>query len=227
MITQTPEGYLVRFGKQDPIHIAPLTDAQIGLTSSTGDEGLWLAVIEQGFGTLRNSTKPSEEQTAEGTDAIAKGGSISATITALTGHRVKSTTMRRRHEAAIAKGEPVEPILAQVRSELNRAVTDRRLAGCGTAPSDTGVKLPPGINGSHAYAVLAFDAARDMVTLWNPHGNSFKPKGPPGVDHGYSTQRGKFEVPITEFAAIFRAMNVETDAPPVAKRKASPKKPQE
>lgn len=223
MIRAVDGGYMVTFGTSQTIRVNELTDAQICLTSSTGDEGLWLAIIEQAYGTLRNQNKPVEQQTMEATDAIARGGSIGTTITALTGHAVQTTSMRPRIEKAIEKDEAIEPILAEIRAELARAMRDRRLAGCGTASTESGSTLPPGIAGKHAYAVVAFDAARDVVSIWNPHGNTFKPKGEPGLSNGYPTAGGRFELPVTEFARIFRGLTVETDKAPAPRRKPTTK----
>lgn len=223
MIRTVTGGYIVTFGVSQSIRVNDLTDAQICLTSSTGDEGLWLAIIEQAYGTLRNQNKPIDQQTEEATDAIARGGSIASTITALTGHAVQTTSMRPRLEKARDKQEAIEPILVQIRAELARAQRDRRLAGCGTGSTDTGSTLPPGIPGKHAYAVIAFDEARGVVTLWNPHGNTFKPKGEPGISNGYPTAGGRFELPVTDFAWIFRGLTVETDHAPVPRKKPAAK----
>ena len=40
--------------------------------------------------------------------------------------------------------------------------------------------VPPGVDPIHAYAVLCYDQNADTIHLWNPHVNTFKPKGQPG-----------------------------------------------
>lgn len=72
--------YLVRFGDGRTVRVEPLTDTELGLTSSTGDEGLWLAMLEKAYGTLRNDSKKEEDRTESMTDAIARGGSLATTI---------------------------------------------------------------------------------------------------------------------------------------------------
>jgi hypothetical protein len=90
--------------------------------------------------------------------------------------------------------------------------------GAGTSSTDKGLKLPPGINGKHAYAVLAFDDEAGTVEIWNPHGNTFKPKGEPGIEHGYPTKAGRFTMPLVDFVSVFRAVTIETDAPALPRK---------
>ena len=66
---------------------------------------------------------------------------------------------------------------------------------------------------SHLYAVLDFDAARNVVRLWNPWGNSFEPKGVPGLSSGYRVRQGQFVVSLAHFIQIFDRVIYETDRP--------------
>jgi hypothetical protein len=218
MIRPYRDGHLVTLGPDHAVIVPPLTDAQLGLTSSTGDEGVWIALIEQAYGTIRNERRPADQRTLEPSDAIARGGSINATIAALTGHAARTTTMRARIEKAQEQGESLDPIVEDIRGRLKDAFHDRRLVGAGTSSTDKGLKLPPGINGKHAYAVLAFDEAADTVEIWNPHGNTFKPKGEPGIEHGYPTKAGRFAMPLVDFVRVFRAVTIETDAPALPRK---------
>jgi hypothetical protein len=52
-----------------------------------------------------------------------------------------------------------------------------------------------------------------MVRMFNPWGNKHQPAGPPGLEHGYATEHGFFEVPIGEFLQIFAGVEYETQAP--------------
>ncbi len=225
MIRPYRGGHLVTLGDSHAVIVPPLTDAQIGLTSSTGDEGVWIALIEQAYGSIRNEKRPADQRTLEPSDAIARGGSINATIAALTGRVARTTTMRARVDKAREQGEPIDAIVDDIRRRLAEAFRERRLVGAGTDSTDKGLTLPPGINGKHAYAVLAFDETADTVEVWNPHGNSFTPKGSPGPERGYPTKAGRFKVPLADFVSIFRAVTIETDAPALPRkvRPAAPK----
>jgi len=61
--------------------------------------------------------------------------------------------------------------------------------------------------------VFGYDSERRQVTLFNPHGNGFEPKGPPGPANGYPTQHGVFTLPLQDFVHIFQHMSCETDQP--------------
>jgi Calpain family cysteine protease len=219
MIREADGGYIVTLGSSQSVKVPALTDAQLCLTSTTGDEGLWLPLIEQAFGTLRNQAKPASEQTEEASDAIARGGSIASAITTLTGHKASTTVLRSRFERLINGGQSTSALLEEVRGKLRDGVEHRRLMGAGTDSTDKGIKLPPGIAGKHAYAVLGFDASNDMVSVWNPHGNTFTPKGEAGLLHGYPTKAGRFEIPLVDFVATYRGLSIETDAETTAATK--------
>ena len=238
MIAQLPDGQLrVAFGDGRSSTFAPLTDAELALSGTTGDEGLWLPVMEKALGSLRQDLDPERYSSETASDAIAKGGSSAAIIRLLTGHQTKRIALRKRAPKAPTgpDGRPVlqpAPALAQdadllataVRTEVAAALQNKRLVTCGTGT----YAQPPGISPRHAYAVLAHDAAADTLTLWNPHGNQFAPKGTPGIEHGYPTKAGLFTLPIADFVRIFGGVIYETDAPapkPPEPKQAKPKAP--
>src|SRR5215831_10666580 len=88
--------YDVSFPNGKHVHLAALTDAELALTSTTGNDGLWLAMLEKAYGTLRNDSLPEEKQTESTTDAIARGGSTTSTIRLMTGHSVTQVGLRPR-----------------------------------------------------------------------------------------------------------------------------------
>ena len=73
--------------------------------------------------------------------------------------------------------------------------------------------MPPNISTKHAYAVLAYDAAADRVTIWNPHGQTFYPKGPPGIANGYPTEHGRFTLPLAEAYQFLTTLAIERKSP--------------
>lgn len=235
-------GYNVTFAGSRAVVVTPLTDAELALSSTTsdrtGDGGIWLAVLEKAFGTMRMEDRPEKYTTDAATDAIARGGSTRATIRLMTGHTTEGIALRRKPKDSSAgaddpaptprrerkprrAGDPVGPSLvlagdadelaAKVRSGVSAALAANRLVTMGTGDE----KLPPGISPRHAYAVLAFDAEKDTLTIWNPHGNTFPGRGrklgEPGLENGYPTKAGVFEVPVADVAKIFRGVVIETD----------------
>lgn len=238
MIRERPEseggGYAVKFGTGREVKITPLTDAEIAISSTTsdksGDEGLWLAVLEKAFGTSRVEDSPNRYTMESATDAIAKGGSTATSIRLLTGHTTERITLKKRFRwpaleqydtnkrllppptgARVlmeASDDPAK-LARKVREKVPAALRAGRIVATGTSEE----KQPPGISGKHAYAVLAYDEAKDMLTLWNPHGNTYSPRGgkEPGLAAGYPTRAGIFELPVTEFVRIFNGVTIETD----------------
>lgn len=235
-------GYNVTFAGGRAIVVSPLTDAELALSSTTsdrtGDGGIWLAVLEKAFGTMRLEDRPEKYTMDAATDAIARGGSTRATIRLLTGHTTEVIALRRKPKDPGAAaddpastprparrprcaGDPPGPSLvlagdadelaAKVRKGVSAALAANRLVTIGTGDE----KLPPGISPRHAYAVLAFDADKDALTIWNPHGNTFpgrgRKMGEPGFENGYPTKAGVFEVPVADVARIFRGVVIETE----------------
>ena len=229
-------GYAVKFGSGKEIKVSPLTDAEIALSSTTsdkaGDEGLWLAVMEKAFGTSRMQDRPDRFTTESATDAIAQGGTTATVIRELTGHSTERIILKRRYRpvgleqydtnkrllphptpagsrVVMQSADNPEKLAAKIRDKVPAALKQGRIVATGTGEE----RQPPGISGKHAYAVLAYDDARDTLTLWNPHGNTYAPRGgkQPGLTTGYPTAAGIFELPLTEFVRIFNNVTIETD----------------
>lgn len=108
----------------------------------------------------------------------------------------------------------------QLRATLKSGTAGKTLMCCNTPPKGT---VPPGIIAQHVYAVLRFDEKSDKVLVWDPYGRDFKPKSdPPGLDNGYPTAGGRFELPFRDFSQIFAVLTYETVMP--AKEKGGKKK---
>jgi hypothetical protein len=73
--------------------------------------------------------------------------------------------------------------------------------------------LPPGITTHHVYALLSYDPEKDTVTLWNPHGNRFFPKGTPGMQNGWPTTGGKSSMALADMVRVFMTVIYETVPP--------------
>lgn len=218
---QTDGSYLVTFATAQAVNVPPLTDAELALSGTTGDEGLWLPVLEKALGLLRIDANPERYTTRTATDAIAGGGSTSTIIRMITNHQTTRITLKRRPRSTekgpdgkpielppVPAGDPTD-LASKVRADVADAIRQQRLVACSTGVE----KLPPGISPKHAYAIIAMSQEHDTVTLWNPHGNTVRPKGQPGPANGYPTRAGVFTVPISEFVTIFSGVVIETDAP--------------
>jgi hypothetical protein len=207
ILPQADGSCTVEFRDARPVRVTPLTDSQIALSSNAGDQGLWLNVLEQAFGQVRKTLIPNDRGKL-GLDSINSGGNASRSITRLTGHAARKFHIRPKGAKAFRPNLSLRPqLVTHVRNLIQEAMTRRHLICAGTA---TQGEYPPGIGHPHDYAVLDYHADSDTVTLWNPHGNNFEPKGPPGLRNGYSMVNGKLRMPLHDFTLIFGAMFIET-----------------
>lgn len=214
MIKEVDGGYVVTFSGGRREHVAALTDAELALCGTTGDEGLWLPVLEKAMGQIRIDGNPKKYTAQTASDALA-GGSTATVIKLLTGHQTARIALHKRVRANVTPqpaAENVAPpaeLAVKVRAALLEASQARRLMNCSTNTA----KHPPGIASKHAYAILGYDRERDVVTVWNPHGNTRTVKGEPGLANGYATKRGVFALPMLEFVQAFSSVVVETGEP--------------
>ncbi len=196
MIKPQPNGtFAVKVGS-NVITTPPLTDGEIAIGASTND-GLWPLVYEKAVGISR--IKPNAPD-ATPYSIVTKGGSAGSMMSVLTGHEIKRWSCKTWREAAAEK-QPA--MLDEVRHLFTSAFAEKRLVTGGTALLAKDKKGPPGILFNHGYAVLGYDAGKDEVLLWNPHGDSFKPKGKPGLAKGYPMTKGEFRVPLKQLVTFF------------------------
>jgi hypothetical protein len=184
------------------VTVRKLTDAQIALGSSAGEQGLWLNVLEQAFGQVRAAKKDTKKSPADlPLDLISRGGDPQEIIALLTGHKSEFFEVLKHSKEPEAT--------RKIRDAMIAGIKNRRLMSCGT-PNEK-VELPPGIAGGHCYAVMGFNQAKDTVNIWNPWSNNFQPKSEPaGLANGYPIKDGRFDVPLADFVKIFGYFECET-----------------
>ena len=224
--------FKVTFPNAKPIVVPAITDAERAISSTTADDGAWMAVMEQGYGKYRSTLKGGPED-IDGTEILRKGGDSSITIMQLTGHRThrisfgKTLQIREADEAKV---------LPEVRKALTENITDHRLITAGVDPptqasyeksmKDAAAKSgkplgelgtvpnpPAGVQKSHVYTIVAFDPKTDLITIWNPHGQTWNPKGTPGLVNGYPTRHGLFTLPLKDAYRFYTSFTFETDQP--------------
>lgn len=189
------------------IAVPALTDGEIAILATTTGGGTWINYYEKAMGLARQQadTKKSASPVA----AINRGGSAGTAMQALTGSETIRFSCSPFRQTAL-KPERSGMLLDELRIRLAHNKASRQLACAGTGT--TGVKVP-GILGNHAYAVLDYDPMADRVTIWNPHGNSFTPKGKPGITTGYPTKNGVFSMSTAEAVVVFTGFSFETGSP--------------
>ena len=209
MIDPLPDGtFLVRFPGGPVILVSSVSDAEIMLGSSDGDQGIWLNVIEKAYG---QRVLADRRRDVPAIDALWGARTATETLQLFTGRAGYRLRFRPRGSPHVPDRALVAALSSPARAILIAAKRDRRLTCCGT----TKAAAPPGIAPNHSYAVLGYDPARDVVHVWNPWGNEFQftPAGPPGLEAGYPVQDGHFSVTLDDFIRIFAAMTHESRTP--------------
>lgn len=206
--------YQVHFGKKT-VEVAPPTDAELAMGVTNGNGGLWVNIYEKAIGTALNEDRPADKRVDSPFDAE-RGGSAGTMLAYITGHPITRFSFKFAKTQG-AEAPDFAAKLADLRSQLTEAQKQNRLMTTGTEKTTT-----PGLTPNHAYAVLGYDAASDSVSLWNPHGQVFHPTGAAGAETGFSTENGKFQVPVDLFVRLFSGMAFEITTPesgaPVAEK---------
>ena len=191
------KSFTVHFGREAPILLRAPTEVECALDSTSGDDGQWLAILEKAYGVYQNRKNTNGAKAEEPTDTIAKGGFAGNSIQLLTGHAASNFQIQSGHTA---NNE------AALREKLLEHCNAKKLIA---ASASTNNKAPPGMYNWHCYAVLEYDHISDTVKLWNPHGQDFSPKGPPGPNNGYLTKKGLFTMTLADFASFFTCVQFE------------------
>jgi len=196
--------YRVQFGRKT-IEVPPPTDAEIAIGASNSGQGIWVNLYEKAIGAARNEDRPQDHRVDSPLDAE-RGGSAGAMLAYLTGHKITRFSFAFAKSTVTTEAEFAVK-LTDLRRQLAEATQAKRLMTCGTLKTTT-----PGLTPNHAYAVLGYDTASDSVRLWNPHGQNFHPANTEGVENGYATDEGIFQVPLDHFVRQFSGMAFEVTA---------------
>ncbi len=210
--------YRISFGNASVVVAGP-TDAEVALTSSNENAGLWVNIYEKALGTLLNDAKPTDKRSSSPLDALARGGSAGTILSLVTGHDIVRITFAYAHDKSLGETDR-QRRTSELRQAMIAAVADHRLMTCGTAAVSV-----PGLTPNHAYAILDYDAKDDVVVLWNPHGDDFTPKGESGPSNGYPKKSGVFRMPVADWIAQFSGMAYEVTTKPAEPRDAEPPRP--
>jgi hypothetical protein len=196
-------GFQIAFANGQRLSVSPLTDAEMLMGASMDSRhGSWLAVLEKAFGIIRRQQAQKKDRKSGNASQIVpdetlNGGCPADIMPLLTGRQSaifdlnKGVSLQKTHNLLV--------------SELNK----RRMV-CINSEAD---KLPPGVGGGHCYAIFGYDARKRIVTIFNPWGNNFTPKGPAGLANGYPVKNGVFTVPLDQFQHVFTQLSYETGKP--------------
>ena len=193
----------VNFGGKQSVKVLMPTDAEIAVMASTEGDGVWLNVYEKAIGLARSK---QGDDPANAINVVNKGGSAGTMVAFVTGHEIKRISCSPWRDPKVTEAERKQQ-LEELRAALVSNQQKRRLICGGTGAS----RKIPAILGNHAYAILHYDIQTDLITLWNPNGNTFHPKGPAGLVNGYETVNGRFTLPLTELVIFFGGFSFEQD----------------
>ncbi len=184
----------VHFPSGEHAIVEPPTDTEILFAESKGSlqDGLWVAVIEKAVGHLDASLSSKEHVVADPTIRIGFGGSTRKDVHRWTGHAVDVFELKTAEHS-------------KVRRALQEMERHRLMAQAVVSEKDPHPPIPMG----HAYAVLGFNPTTEVVTVWNPWGDEFTPKGPAGLKNGWPRKHGVFAVPFRDFVQVFDYIDIE------------------
>ncbi len=209
MIKPDGEGYAVAFGDGKTVRVAGPTDAEVAMGGSSTANGLWVRVMEKAYGSRKFADGETGVRIAR--DGM-NGGSSGVVAKGFTGHEFLHVDLIGDWHKPVTNAE-LAPKLEAIRQDLPRALAEHRLVLTGTRKAEMPVSITP----NHAYAVFGFDPAADTITIWNPHGDDFAPKGPEGFEYGFRRAGGVFTMPLPLFARTFARLTIEKNTPVAAK----------
>ena len=188
------EKFAVKFPGSLPVIVTAPTDAEMAYNDSpsTLSDGIWMPVLEKALGVVEGMTNQKRGEIPDPTARIDLGGSGVTDVKLWTGHEVID------YKFGVNAGR------REVRDALIR-MREHRLMAQASVPKDPKGKLPS----HHVYAIMDFDPKTEMLTVWNPWGTSWKPKGPDSPENGYTRDHGIFHISLDDFMLIFYYMAVE------------------
>ena len=201
MFTQGDDGSTtVAFGDGRRVKVARVTDADIIICATAGTNGLWLTVLEKAYRKILLKARHADQQDRPDIyDRMANANVINI----LDGQQTRRVELRsRRGDSQFA---------TTMRQDLNAAQREHRLVKAGTPPGAQ--KSTPSISPGHDYAILGYNNDTGLVHVWNPHSNNFIPKGPDGLQYGYTTKAGQFDIPLEDLLRIYHSVTFETQTP--------------
>lgn len=197
----------VRFADGKQVVVPPVSDSEIALGSSADQQGLWVNVLEKAYGEIIEVAQIRRGVFENALDALGDGGDPTTALSLLTGHDAGLLRFRPEDPNAVPSDRRVAAFVPATRALLLAQQRSGLLVCCATASAN----VPPGMPKTHLYAILDFDSTRDIVSIWNPWGNHFEPKGRPGPTSGYRVQHGQFSVPLADFIRVFERVVYETN----------------
>jgi hypothetical protein len=190
LIARNSDGsFTVSFPHQEPVRVPVPTDSEIA-TYTISKDGIWLSVLEKAYAVLRIRHEPQQASTREPLDSVGFRLGNTRVMELLNGHGSRAIVF------PAVSHKPLDPALvAQTRSEIRRALQDHRVVTVS--------------NSTHAYAVVAYDAEHDLVTVRNPYGRGGLETWIAGGDSVRRDAEGFFVIPTARLVGNFYYVRLE------------------
>lgn len=193
-----PTSYTVTFPNQPPVTVT-LGDGELRrLQASTGENGVWPAVLERAF--IAHNWAEVEKGAADASEAeqikAAEGGFAEETIPLLTGNEARRILL---------KGMPLKKIDAL----LTAAVAKGAIMACAISKQWWKREKKKPLPDQHEYALLGY--ANGLVTVRNPHGagTGGELMAEDGTTAADGVDDGEFSIDLESFRKMFSDMTIE------------------
>jgi calpain family cysteine protease len=189
LIARNKDGsFTVSFPGQPPVRVAAPTDSEIAAYTISKD-GIWLNVLQRAYAVLRIQHEPNQPTTREPLDSVGFRFGSTRVMELLTGHASRAILLPAQTHKPID-----DHLIAQTRIEIQNAMRERREV---TASSS-----------HHAYAIVAYDAQHDLITVHNPYNRGGVERWIQG-DKVQRTDEGFFVIPTAQLVANFYNVRFE------------------
>lgn len=188
------KGYNVVFPDGQEALVSQPTDAEIAYNDSpsTLSDGIWMPVLLKAEGIIEGRHSARRAEIADPSLRVDVGGGPAAIVKRWTGNDFSGFNLGDRAEREAVREGFI------------------RMQRFGLMAEALSFKHPDGkLIGNHCYAIFAFDAKTDMLTVWNPWGNDFKPRGPSGPEFGFARKSGIFEISLDDFIRLYSYLAIE------------------
>ncbi len=190
LIARNRDGsFTVSFPHQPAVRVPAPTDSEVA-TYTISKDGIWLSVLQKGYAVLRIRNEPQQASTREPLDSVGFRTGSTSVMNLLTGHRSRAIIFPPQSHHPLDSG-----LLTQTRAEIQNALRDRR-----------GVTVS---NSHHAYAIVAYDAKNDLVTVHNPYDRGGFETWIEGGDKVRRTDEGFFVLPTERLVGNFYNLRFE------------------
>ncbi|RYX94263.1 hypothetical protein EON78_06055, partial [bacterium] len=161
MIKDNSDGtYTVKFpGANKPITVKAPTDGEIGMYATTGQDGMWLTLMEKAYAELRNSTATTYNHDNPH-QAIDGGDFQDSSIKLLTAHKVDTDFLPLTSK---------DSMKSKLMKALNPEDGIKRLVTASTFMDGDDKK---NLATNHVYTILSYDPKTETVRVRNPWGGN-------------------------------------------------------